>query len=205
MDRNLEYCRDRYQVPNLVHDYREVIGDSSIQAVHICLPNSLHYPACKEALGTGQARPSGEAHHVDERRRARTGGARRGEEPHLVRGSHLPLQQRPRRGEAALENNFFGRVFLLNLTWTNLEPVFSDRDVIVDLAPHYFDIVNYLFEAWPQRITCVAKPYRQKAQEEAAYIISEMPSGAVSRPTSTGYHRRRCARSRWWARTVPAP
>jgi hypothetical protein len=40
--------------------------------------------------------------------------------------------------------------------------------------------VNYLFEAWPQRITCIAKPYRQKAMEEAAYIISEMPSGALS-------------------------
>jgi len=54
MDRNLEYCRDRYQVPVLVHDYKEVIEDNAIQAVHICLPNALHYQACKEALERGK-------------------------------------------------------------------------------------------------------------------------------------------------------
>ena len=58
--------------------------------------------------------------------------------------------------------------------------MFNDRDVIVDLAPHYFDIVNYMLDAWPAKITCVAKPYRQKDNPEATYISCEMPNGAIA-------------------------
>lgn len=180
MDRNLEYCRDRYQVPVLVHDYKEVIEDNAIQAVHICLPNALHYQACKEALERGK--------HVLVEKPITLSSEDGRKLVELAEEMNLTLSVGHiyRFNNALAEvkrlwkENFFGRVFLLNLTWTNLEPVFTDRDVIVDLAPHYFDIVNYLFEAWPQRITCVAKPYRQKAMEEAAYIISELPSGALS-------------------------
>jgi predicted dehydrogenase len=66
------------------------------------------------------------------------------------------------------------------MNWTNLEPVWTDRDVLLDLAPHYFDILNFITGEWPQQVTCVAKPFRQKNVEEAAYILCQMPKGAVS-------------------------
>jgi predicted dehydrogenase len=82
-----------------------------------------------------------------------------------------------------VKEKFFGRVFLLEMEWTNLEQPFSDRDVIVDLAPHYFDIINYLLDEWPMKVTCVAKPFRREEQQETAYIISEMKSGTISHAT----------------------
>lgn len=36
-------------------DYREVLGDPAIQAVHVCTPNALHYPISKAALQAGKA------------------------------------------------------------------------------------------------------------------------------------------------------
>jgi predicted dehydrogenase len=180
MDKNLEHCKERFAVPTLVHDYRDVLAMESIDAVHICLPNALHYPACKEALEKGK-------HVLVEKPITLTTEegnklVKLAEEKNLT----LSVGHIYRFNNALAEvkrlwsENFFGRVFLLNFTWTNLEPVFTDRDVIVDLAPHYFDMVNFLFDAWPEKITCTAKPYRQKQMEEAAYITCQMPSGAIA-------------------------
>ncbi len=36
-------------------DYREVLNDPAIQAVHVCTPNVLHYPISKEAMLAGKA------------------------------------------------------------------------------------------------------------------------------------------------------
>jgi predicted dehydrogenase len=36
-------------------DYREILADPTIEAVHICTPNSLHYPMSKAALEAGKA------------------------------------------------------------------------------------------------------------------------------------------------------
>src|SRR5579871_2573032 len=35
-------------------DYRAVLSDSSIQAVHICTPNALHLPLAQAALEAGK-------------------------------------------------------------------------------------------------------------------------------------------------------
>ena len=180
MDKNLQHCKDRYNVPVLVNDYHDVIKVDSIHAVHICLPNPLHFPACKEALEAGK-------HVLVEK--PITLSSKEGNvlvDLAAEKGLTLSVGHIYRFNNALAEvkrlisENFFGRVFLLNLTWTNLEPIFTDRDVIVDLAPHYFDIVNYMLDAWPAKITCVAKPYRQKENPEATYISCEMPNGAIA-------------------------
>ena len=179
-DKNLDHCKERYGIPNLTHDYRDVLAMESIDAVHICLPNSLHFPACKEALENGK--------HVLVEKPITLTSAEGKELVKLAEDKNLTLSVGHiyRFNNALAEvkrlwsENFFGRVFLLNFTWTNLEPVFTDRDVIVDLAPHYFDMVNFLFDAWPEKITCTAMPYRQKGLEEAAYIACQMPSGAIA-------------------------
>ncbi|MCC7342269.1 MAG: Gfo/Idh/MocA family oxidoreductase [Bryobacterales bacterium] len=36
-------------------DYKAVLADPSIQAVHVCTPNALHYPISKEAMEAGKA------------------------------------------------------------------------------------------------------------------------------------------------------
>jgi UDP-N-acetylglucosamine 3-dehydrogenase len=180
MDKNLQHCKERYGVPILVNDFHDVIKLESLRAVHICLPNSLHFQACKEALEAGK-------HVLVEK--PITLSSKEGNilvDLAEAKGLTLSVGHIYRFNNALSEvkrlisENFFGRVFLLNLTWTNLEPIFNDRDVIVDLAPHYFDIVNYMLDAWPAKITCVAKPYRQKENCEAAYISCEMPNGAIA-------------------------
>ncbi len=43
-----------FSIPKVVTDYREIMRDPAIDAVHICTPNAQHFPMAKEALQAGK-------------------------------------------------------------------------------------------------------------------------------------------------------
>lgn len=179
-EKNLEYCRERYGIEILTPDYHELLEDESIIAVNVCVPNNLHYQICRDALNAGKhvlvEKPmtlrSDEGKELVEIARKKNITLSVG---HIYRFNNALAEVR-----RLIRERFFGRLFLMNLYWVNLEPPYPDRDVIVDLAPHYFDIINFLTDAWPARITCTARPFRRKHLEETAYIISELPTGEMA-------------------------
>src|ERR1039458_5621063 len=56
-DPNIEAARrlgEGFGVATITADYREILRDPSIDAVHICTPNALHFSMAKEALEAGK-------------------------------------------------------------------------------------------------------------------------------------------------------
>jgi predicted dehydrogenase len=56
-DPNLEVARslgNGFAVPTIAADYREILRDPEIDAVHICTPNALHFSMAREALEAGK-------------------------------------------------------------------------------------------------------------------------------------------------------
>lgn len=45
---------EEYRVPKVVADYRELLADPQLDAVHVCTPNAMHYPMVKAALEAGK-------------------------------------------------------------------------------------------------------------------------------------------------------
>ncbi len=45
---------DELSIPRATGDYREFLADPSIDAVHICTPNALHFPMAAAALAAGK-------------------------------------------------------------------------------------------------------------------------------------------------------
>ncbi len=55
--RNTDVARrlgDGFSVPTIAADYRDLLRDSAIDAVHICTPNAQHFPMAKAALQAGK-------------------------------------------------------------------------------------------------------------------------------------------------------
>jgi predicted dehydrogenase len=55
--RNLEAARRigaGFSIPTIVTDYREILRDPAIDAVHICTPNAQHFSMAKDALQAGK-------------------------------------------------------------------------------------------------------------------------------------------------------
>src|ERR1700733_9913891 len=43
-----------FSISTVATDYRDILGDSSIDSVHICTPNAQHFPMAKDALQAGK-------------------------------------------------------------------------------------------------------------------------------------------------------
>jgi len=45
---------DQVGIENSTGDYRKLLADPTIEAVHICTPNALHFPMCRDAILAGK-------------------------------------------------------------------------------------------------------------------------------------------------------
>lgn len=178
--KNIEFCAERYGVKDGYSDYRELLDREGLDAVNVCTPNSSHYEICKEALERGihvlvekpitmtSAEGWDLVNMAKEKELTLSVG-------HIFRFNSALAETRRLIGE-----RFFGKLFLIEMTWTNLEKSWPDRDVLMDLAPHMFDIQNYLLGEWPVEVTCSGKPSRRESGEETAYVVSAFQDGPMA-------------------------
>lgn len=180
-EKNLAFCADRYGVKTGYKDYRQLLSKGDLHAVAVATPNNTHYQICRDALEAGK-------HVLVEK--PITLSSKEGKElvdlaqrkeltlsvGHIFRFNNALAEVR----RLIKEEKFFGRLFLMEQDWTNLEKPFPDRDVLFDLAPHMFDIQNYLFGQWPVEVSCVGGPFRRAQGEETAYITSVFDDGAIA-------------------------
>ncbi len=179
-EENLKFCKGNYDVPYMIKYHKEVIACPEIDAVNICTPNETHYEICREALEAGKhvlvEKPmtlnSGEAYKLVDLARAKDRVLSVG---HIFRFNKALIKT-----QSLIRSGFFGDLFWLKLQWTTLRPPIQGRDIITDLAPHPFDILNFLMDAWPLKITCKAKAYRREKLEETAHIIAEFKNNVMA-------------------------
>lgn len=170
---NLEFCKGNGAMPFVTSHREEVMACPEVNAINVCTPNETHFKICEEALSAGKhvlvEKPmtlkSSDAYELVDLARARNLVLSVG---HIFRFNNALREVR-----TLIRDGFFGEVFSLKLQWTTLIPPIKGRDIVTDLAPHPFDILNFLLDAWPSKITCKAKTYRRKRLEEAAYILAE--------------------------------
>jgi UDP-N-acetylglucosamine 3-dehydrogenase len=178
--KNIDFCAERYGVRNGYKDYRELLSQDDLGAVNVCTPNSSHYEICREALERGKhvlvekpiTMTSAEGWDLVNMAQAKELTLSVG---HIFRFNNALAEVR-----RLINERFFGTLFLMEMTWTNLEKSWPDRDVLMDLAPHMFDIQNYLLDKWPVEISCSGRPSRRESGEETAYIVSAFEDGMMA-------------------------
>ena len=158
------------------NDYKELLDDKELQAVHIATPNETHYSIALDFLKNGKnvllEKPmtlvAGEAKELldlaDKNNLVLSTG-------HIFR-----FNNSIRELYKDLRTGYFGNVYYLSLTWADYLPPQFNKDIIMDLAPHPVDICNYLLDMWPQKVTCWGQGFRTK-QEEVAFITLEYITG----------------------------
>ncbi len=178
--KNIEFCAERCGVKDGYSDYRELLDQEGLDAVNVCTPNSSHYEICREALERGK--------HVLVEKPITMTSAEGWDLVNMAQGKGLTLSVGHifRFNNALAEvrrligERFFGKLFLMEMTWTNLEKSWPDRDVLMDLAPHMFDIQNYLLGEWPVEVSCSGRPSRRESGEETAYVVSAFENGPMA-------------------------
>lgn len=180
-DKNLQFCAEKFGIKNGFKDYKQLLAQKDLHAVAVAVPNAMHFQVCKDALNAGK-------HVLVEKPITLTSAE--GKElvslagkkkltlavGHIFRFNNALAEVR----RLNKEEKYFGRIFLVELNWLNLEKAFPDRDVLFDLAPHMFDIQNYILDQWPTEVTCTGGPFRREQGEETAYVIAKYKDGVIS-------------------------
>jgi UDP-N-acetylglucosamine 3-dehydrogenase len=180
-EENLRLCAQKYGVTNGYKDYERLLEQTTLDAVSICVPNAQHYRLTLDALEAGK-------HVLVEKPMALSSRdcrelARIAEQNHLTLSVGHIFRFNNALAEVrrlTREKDYFGRIFLIEMNWVNLEPAFPGRDVIWDQGPHIFDIQNYLMDEWPVELCCTAGAFRRRTGEESAYITSKFQGGTLS-------------------------
>jgi len=183
VEENLKTCQEKYNVTNVSTDYNDVLS-SDVEAVNICTSNETHYKVCKDALLAGKhvlvekpltMKPKEAYELVD---------LAKEQKKILAVGHIFRYNNAINEVKKLIDKNYFGDLFYLRLQWTIqwLIEIYPDKklDIIVDMMPHMYDIMNYLTGLWPKNITCIGKAFMKKEFEDTAYIICEFPNNIMT-------------------------
>lgn len=184
--------KEEFNIPDkmLYRDYKEVLKNDKINAVHISLPNELHYEAAINSLEAGKdillekpmALKSREAFKIA-RKAEKIGSI-------LLVGHIFRFNNAINKSKQLIREGLIGDIKILELRWTTWMNKLPERDIIFDLAPHPIDIINTLTEEWPSRIYAIAKSYYRKEpnREETAFIIGELQDNITTKITLSWIH-----------------
>ena len=175
--KELGKCHARF-----VEHYEDALRDKELDAVHIALPNELHYPVAKLALESGK--------HVLLEKPIATSSRQAFKLAQMADAKGLVLQvghifrfnNAVRTLRDAIRDGRIGKPLYADLEWTTYMPPPKGRDIVFDLAPHPVDVLNYLLDEWPVAADAIGKSYLRKAQdkEEMASINLEFPDGFLA-------------------------
>jgi len=166
----------------LYTDYKKVLEDPDIEAVHIATPNETHFPIARDMIEAGKnvllekpmALSSSDAFKLV--RLAEINGSV------LLVGHIFRFNNALYKVRQLLHERLLGELYYFDLVWTTKMPPPPKRDIIFDLAPHPIDIINFLIDEWPSETYVKAKSYVRKKRglEEVAYALMELHKGLLA-------------------------
>src|SRR6059036_2918489 len=161
-------------------DYQSLATDPSLSGVHIATPNSTHFEVASTFLRQGKnvlvEKPltlkMDEAYELI--RLAR-------ENKCVLCVGHIHrFNNGVRELRRVLSNGLLGDPYYVFMRWTAFMSPQLQREVITDLAPHPFDICNYILDKWPEKVSCKGRGYRTRQNEEVAFITTEHSGGLLA-------------------------
>lgn len=163
-------------------DYREVLGDGEIDAVHIALPNQLHYETARMALESGK--------HVLVEKPMTTSSrealklASLSEEKGLVLqvGHIFRFSKALHKVREIISQGILGKIFYADVIWASYTKPPKDRDIVFDLAPHPIDVLNYLLDEWPTTVSAIGSSFLRNEvdREEVAFVNLRFPNSVLA-------------------------
>ncbi len=179
-DKALAQNAQRYPGVRTTRDFGDVLADAEIDGVVLAPPAALHAEQARAALEAGKhvmvekplALRSDEALALVELADARGLRLMVG---HVFEYNPAVVALRRMVGEGAL-----GRLLYVYSQRLNLGIIRSDLNVMWNLAPHDFSILNFVLGAAPERIAARGFRLLGRSFEDVAFVTLEYPAGIIA-------------------------
>jgi predicted dehydrogenase len=158
----------------------EMMAAAAPDAVIVSTPTRTHYEVVKQALEAGK-------HVLCEKPLCNTVAdaealVRLAAEKHvLLMVGHVFLFNRGiLKLKELIQNGDLGRIYYLFARRTNLGPIRSDVNAVLDLASHDVSIYNHLLGAPPLEVSAVGRSFLQPGVEDVSVITLQYPDNVVA-------------------------
>lgn len=176
----LARIKRRYPGVELKPGFQEVVSDPRIDAVVIATPVSTHYQFARRALQAGK--------HVLVEKPLATSGAQVCELIELAEryGKVLMVDHTflytgaVRRMKSLIESGEVGNLLYFDSVRISLGLVQSDINVLWDLGPHDFSILNYLCDRDPVSISATGMKHLSCPFENIAYVSVQFEDNLIA-------------------------
>ena len=176
----LDAISKRFPALRVTTDYREVIGDPSIDAICVVTPVGTHRKLAEEAFAAGK-------HVFVEKPLAKTvsdaesivrAAERAGKT--LMVGHTFVYNPAVVVVKGILEAKGIGEVHYLDSQRVNLGLHQFDINVLWDLGPHDVSIALYWLDEEPEWVQCTGACFVQPNIEDVVFLMIGFPSGAIA-------------------------
>ncbi len=155
----LEFIKKEFPTVEVTKDYRDILGDKSINAVVIATPVTTHREIAEEAMLLGKhvfvEKPL--SYSAEEAESMVYTAGKLGKK--LAVGHVFQFAPAVRKIKELLKKKTIGKVLHITSTRINLGPPETEVDVIWDLGPHDFSIILYLLGEAPWKVNSVRNEY----------------------------------------------
>jgi predicted dehydrogenase len=168
--RALSRTKRRYPTLEVTQSYKDVLADPRVEAVVLATPVSTHYPFASQALQSGKhvlvekplARSSSEVQDLIQLADS-TGKTLMVDHTFLYTGA-------VRRMKTLIDSGEIGDLLYFDSVRISLGLVQSDINVLWDLAPHDFSIMDYLCKREPISISATGVKHLETPYQNIAYV-----------------------------------
>ena len=182
-EESLKTCQEKYNVKNVTNNYNDVLS-SDVEAVSICTSNETHFDVCKDALLAGKNVLVEKPLTLQPERAYELVEIAKQSNKLLAVGHIFRYNNSINEVKKLVDNNFLGDLYYLRLQWTIqwMPQIYPNKklDIVIDMMPHLYDIMNYLTGLWPNKITCFGKAFIKKELEDTAYVFCEFPNNIMT-------------------------
>lgn len=179
---NLVFCKEKLHVEKdlLCSKVSDVFKSNNVDAVHICTPNETHYVLGSKALYSDKNVLIEKPMSLTTQNASNLCKIAESRGLTLQVGHIYRFNNAIKKVKELVDNNYLGEIFYLKMQWATLMPSQFNRDIIFDLGPHPVDIMNYLLDEWPNRVSCCAREYRAGTIEEVAFLTLEFDRNIIA-------------------------
>jgi len=176
----LDAISKRFPSLRVTTDYREVIGDPTIDAICIVTPVGTHRKFAEEAFAAGKhvfvEKPL--AQSVSDAEAIVRAQERAGKT--LMVGHTFVYNPAVEVVKGILDSDGIGTVYYLDSQRVNLGLHQFDTNVLWDLGPHDVSITLYWLDQEPEWVQCSGASFAQPDIEDVVFLMIGFPSGAIA-------------------------
>lgn len=170
----------RYPSVGMLTDYKDVLKDTSIDAVILVTPPETHFKIAKEAFASGK-------HVLVEK--PLTFDVKEAEElvsisdkagKILMVGHTFEYNPAVIKAKEYITNGELGRVYYITSRRLNLGIIRNNINAMWSLAPHDISILNYLLDSSPESVKAMGNCFLQDGIEDVVFMYLQYPGNIIA-------------------------